>query len=86
VAAESRSKVSLTPGRSTFPGLVKRGCDGGAGTTAGRAPVKLMRRMRETGLVTPERIGGHRRPVLEPHQDLLRAMVEDTSGITLAEI
>ena len=36
------------------------------------AAVKLMRRLRETGSVTPDRIGGHRRPVLEPHQDLLQ--------------
>ncbi|WP_201864676.1 hypothetical protein [Microvirga soli] len=50
------------------------------------AAVKLMRRLRETGSVTPERIGGHRRAVLEPHQDLLRALVEGGSGITLAEI
>jgi transposase len=50
------------------------------------AAVKLMRRFRETGSVTPDRIGGHRRPVLEPHQDLLRALVEAQSGITLAEI
>src|SRR5918993_1939178 len=50
------------------------------------AAVKLMRRRRETGSVTPERIGGHRRPVLEPHQDLLRSLVEAKSGITLAEI
>ena len=50
------------------------------------AAVKLMRRLRETGSVTPKRIGGHRRPVLEPHQDLLRTLVEGKSGITLAEI
>jgi transposase len=50
------------------------------------AAVKLMRRMRETGSVTPERIGGHRPAVLEPHQDLLRSLVEAKSGITLAEI
>ena len=50
------------------------------------AAVKLMRRLRETGSVTPDRIGGHRRPVLEPHQDLLRSLVEDKSGLTLAEI
>ena len=48
--------------------------------------VKLMRRLRETGSVKPERIGGHRRSVLEPHQDLLRSLVEAKSGITLAEI
>ena len=50
------------------------------------AAVKLMRRLRETGSVRPDRIGGHRRPVLEPHQDLLRSLVDAKSGITLAEI
>ena len=50
------------------------------------AAVKLMRRLRETGSVTPDRIGGHRRPVLELHQDLLRSLVEGKSGLTLAEI
>lgn len=50
------------------------------------AAVKLMRRLRETGSVTPERIGGHHRPVLEPHQDLLRSLVDAKSGITLAEV
>ena len=50
------------------------------------AAVKLMRRLRETGSVMPDRIGGHRRPVLEPHQDLLRSLVEAKSGITLSEI
>jgi putative transposase len=50
------------------------------------AAVKLMRRLRETGSVRPERIGGHRRPMLEPHQDLLRSLVDAKSGITLAEV
>ncbi len=50
------------------------------------AAVKLMRRLRQTGSATPERIGGHRRPVLEPHQDLLRSLVEGKSGMTLSEI
>ncbi len=50
------------------------------------AAVKLMRRWRETGSIMPERIGGHRRPVLEPHRDLLRSLVEAKSGITLAEL
>ena len=50
------------------------------------AAVKLMRRLRQTGSVTPKRIGGHRRPVLEPHQELLRSLVYAKSGITLAEI
>ena len=50
------------------------------------AAVKLMRRLRETGLVRPDRVGGHRRPVLAPHQDLLRSLLDAKSGITLAEI
>lgn len=48
------------------------------------AAVELMRRLRETGSVRPDRVGGHHRPVLEPHQDLLRSLVECKSGITLA--
>src|SRR4029453_15023224 len=50
------------------------------------AAVKLMRRLRETGSTKPDRVGGHRRPVLEPHQDLLRSLVDAKSGVTLAEI
>jgi len=50
------------------------------------AAVKLMRRLRQTGSVRPDRVGGHRRPVLEPHQDLLRTLVDAKSGITLSEI
>lgn len=50
------------------------------------AAVKLLRRVRETGSSAPARIGGHRRPILEPHQDLLRSLVEAKPEITLAEI
>ena len=50
------------------------------------AAVKLMRRLRETGSVRPDRVGGHRRAVLEPHQDLLQSRVEAKSSITLCEI
>jgi putative transposase len=50
------------------------------------AAVKLMRRVRETGSIKPARIGGHRRPVLEPHRDLLRTLVNTKAEITLAEI
>ena len=50
------------------------------------AAVKLMQQVRKTGSLAPDRIGGHRRPVLEPHADLLRSLVAAKSGITLAEI
>ena len=48
--------------------------------------VKLMQRVRETGSIAPAQIGGHRRPLLEPHADLLRALVAAKPAITLAEI
>jgi putative transposase len=42
--------------------------------------------VRETGSPAPGQIGGHRRPMLEPHADLIRALVMDQPRITLAEI
>ena len=47
--------------------------------------VKLMQRVRTTGSVAPGR-RGHRRLVLEPHGDLLRALVDAKPSITLAEL
>jgi transposase len=48
--------------------------------------VKLIQRVRRTGSLAPGQIGGHRRPILEPPADLLRALVAAKPGITLAEI
>jgi transposase len=48
--------------------------------------VRLLQRVRRTGSLAPAQIGGHRRPVLEPHADLLRALVATKPDITLAEI
>ncbi len=50
------------------------------------AAIKLMRRVRETGSTAPAQIGGHRRPILEPHADLIRALVAKKAGTTLKEI
>ncbi len=50
------------------------------------AAVKLMQRVRQTGSTAPGKIGGHRRPLLEPHADALREMVESRKGTTLREI
>ena len=50
------------------------------------AAIKLMRRVQETGSLTPARIGGYCRPLLEPHEGLLRELVDAKSDITLAEI
>jgi transposase len=50
------------------------------------AAIKLMRRVRATGSVKPAQIGGYRRPILEPHEALLRELVDAKSDVTLAEI
>ena len=50
------------------------------------AAIKLMRRVRETGSVAPARYGGHRRPLLEPYEADLAALVEATPDVTLAEL
>ena len=50
------------------------------------AAVKLMQRVRQTGSTAPGKVGGYRRPLLEPHADALREMVESKKGITLREI
>jgi transposase len=50
------------------------------------AAIKLMQRVRQTGSTAPARIGGHRRPILEPHADTLRTIATSQPGITLREI
>ena len=50
------------------------------------AAVKLMRRFRASGSPAPARFGGHRRPILEPHQALVRSILDAQSDISLVEI
>ena len=50
------------------------------------AAIKLMQRVRTTGSPAPARFGGHRRPLLEPHQADLETLVEARPDITLAEL
>jgi putative transposase len=50
------------------------------------AAVRLVRRVRETGSAEPDRIGGHRVPVLGPHEPFLRSLVAARSGITPREV
>ena len=50
------------------------------------AAIKLMQRVRATGSAAPARSGGHRRPVLEPHEPDLRRLVGATPDLTRAEI
>jgi putative transposase len=50
------------------------------------AAIKLMQRVRQTGSTAPAKIGGCRRPLLEPHANTLRQMTSEKKGITLREI
>ena len=48
------------------------------------AAIKLMQRVRATGSAAPARYGGHRRPLLAPHEADLRKLVAATPDLTLA--
>jgi transposase len=50
------------------------------------AAIKLMQRVRATGSPAPARVGGHRRPLLAPHEAELRRLVAVTPDITLVEL
>ena len=50
------------------------------------AAIKLMQRVRDTGSADPAKVGGHRRPILEPHSDTLRAIATSRAGVTLKEM
>jgi putative transposase len=44
---------------------------------------KWAQRRRETGSVAPKKIGGHRRPLLEPHRPWIEARLQQTPELTL---
>lgn len=50
------------------------------------AAVKLMRRVRESGSSAPARFGGHRRPILDEHEALVRTLLGAKPDMTLSEI
>ncbi len=50
------------------------------------AAVRLMRRFRQSGSPAPARFGGHRRPILEPHEALVGALLDVKAVISLVEI
>ena len=45
--------------------------------------VKWSQRKRRTGSVTPDKIGGHRKPVLLPHRAFIMEQLERTPHLTL---
>ena len=50
------------------------------------AAIKLMQRVRATGSTAPAKIGGYRRPILEPYAETLRSIATSRPGITLKEM
>ena len=45
--------------------------------------VKWMRRWRSTGSVAPDKMGGHRKSMLEPHRAFILERLRQTSHLTL---
>ncbi len=45
--------------------------------------VKWSQRYRATGSVAPGKMGGHRRPILEPHREFIIARITQTPHLTL---
>jgi len=45
--------------------------------------VKWSQRYRATGSVSPDKMGGYRRPVLAPHRDVIIEAIERTPHLTL---
>ena len=45
--------------------------------------VKWSQRHRTTGSVAPSKMGGYRRPVLDPHRDFIVERIRQTSHLTL---
>jgi transposase len=48
--------------------------------------VKWSQRQRRTGSVSPGKMGGHCKPVLEPHRDFIVERIEQTSHLTLHKL
>jgi hypothetical protein len=50
------------------------------------AAIKLMQRVRATGSAAPARFGGHRRPLLAPHEGEFKRLVAAAPHLTLVEL
>jgi putative transposase len=74
-----------------LPKRIVRAVEGGSSIRAAAArfavspsaAIKLMARLRATGSVAPARYGSYRRPVLAPHETVLRSILAGQPDITL---
>jgi len=48
--------------------------------------IKLIKAEAETGSLEPKQMGGYRKAILGPHEDTVRALVQETPDATLAEL
>jgi len=48
--------------------------------------VKWVQRYRETGSIAPDKIGGYRPYVLEPHRDFILGQLQHTSHLTMLRL
>lgn len=48
--------------------------------------VKWSGQQKTTGFLAPGKVGGHRRPLLEPHRDFLLGFVKETPHLTLFKL
>lgn len=72
---------------------IVRAVEGGASRNAVAAQfdvsvscvVKLLQRWRERGTIAPDQYGGWRKPVLDPHVELVRALIASNNEMTLEE-
>ena len=48
--------------------------------------VKWAALQKRTGALKPGKVGGHRRVILEPHRDFIRARITDTPHLTLMKL
>jgi putative transposase len=48
--------------------------------------VKWSQRYRRTGSVAPGKVGGHRKPILDPHRTFIRKRIDQTPHLTLHKL
>ena len=48
--------------------------------------VKLMQRFSALGHCRPDKFGGYKRPILEEHEDMVRALIRARPDLTISEL
>lgn len=48
--------------------------------------IKLMQRFSALGHCRPDKVGGYKRPILEEHEDTVRALIDARPDLTISEL